>query len=93
VLSRDIPNDVQRTVSRRDGGRCAYTAPDGTRCTERTFLQFHHLHPYALGGLPTVDNISLRCRRHNQYEAEIVVGRHERRSKDVGSVVGRPRET
>jgi hypothetical protein len=23
-----------------------------------------------------LDNISLRCRRHNQYEAELVFGRH-----------------
>ncbi|PYQ38208.1 MAG: hypothetical protein DMF77_24680 [Acidobacteria bacterium] len=30
--------------------------------------------PYALGGLATVENISLRCRRHNQYEAELVFG-------------------
>ncbi len=24
----------------------------------------------------TVENIALRCRRHNQYEAELVFGRH-----------------
>jgi hypothetical protein len=28
---------------------------------------------HALDGPATVDNISLRCRRHNQYEAELVV--------------------
>ena len=32
--------------------------------------------PYAKGGLATVRNISLRCRRHNQYEAELVFGPH-----------------
>ncbi|HEU0091246.1 MAG TPA: HNH endonuclease signature motif containing protein [Vicinamibacteria bacterium] len=70
VPSRDVPRQVQRAVWRRDGGQCGFVAPDGHRCTERTFLEFHHIRPYALGGLATVENISLRCRRHNQYEAE-----------------------
>ena len=72
--SRDIPNAVTRAVCRRDQDQCAYVAPDGRRCTERTFLEFHHLKPYAQGGRATVENISLRCRRHNQYEAELIFG-------------------
>jgi hypothetical protein len=74
LAPRDIPRHVQRTAWRRDGGQCGFVAPDGHRCTERTFLEFHHIRPYARGGLATVENISLRCRRHNQYEAELVFG-------------------
>jgi hypothetical protein len=74
--SRDIPRDVQRGVSKRDGDQCAFVSKGGHRCTERTFLEFHHIVSYALGGLATVENISLRCRRHNQYEADLVFGRH-----------------
>ncbi len=74
VPSRDVPRDVQRGAWRRDGGQCGFVAPDGHRCTERTFLELHHIRPHALGGLATVENISLRCRRHNQYEAELVFG-------------------
>jgi hypothetical protein len=73
---RDIPSHVQRAVSQRDRGQCAFVSKGGHRCTERTFLEFHHIVPYALGGLATVENISLRCRRHNQYEAELVFGSH-----------------
>ncbi|HEY8148682.1 MAG TPA: HNH endonuclease, partial [Vicinamibacteria bacterium] len=62
---RDVPSHVQRAVSQRDGGQCAFVSKGGHRCTERTFLEFHHIRPYALGGLATVENISLRCRRHN----------------------------
>ena len=40
------------------------------RCTERGFLEFHHIVPYAVGGEATVEAIALRCRAHNQYEAE-----------------------
>ena len=72
--SRYIPAKVKDDVDRRDGGQCAFVAPDGRRCTERTFLEFHHRQPYAKGGEATFDNISLRCRRHNQYEAEVVFG-------------------
>jgi 5-methylcytosine-specific restriction endonuclease McrA len=33
-------------------------------------LEFHHVVPFADGGKATVENIELRCRSHNQYEAE-----------------------
>jgi hypothetical protein len=72
--SRDIPTYVQRAVSKRDGGQCGFVGPGGHRCPERTFLEFHHIVPYARGGRATVGNISLRCHRHNQYEAELAFG-------------------
>jgi hypothetical protein len=72
--SRNVPADVKRPVYIRDCGRCAYVAPDGRRCGERGFVEFHHVVPYAAGGRPTVDNIELRCRAHNGYEAEVFYG-------------------
>jgi hypothetical protein len=72
--SRHTPNESRRVAWRRDSGQCGFVAPDGQRCGERAFLEYHHLHAYALGGPPTPDNIALRCRRHNQYEAERVFG-------------------
>jgi hypothetical protein len=71
---RDVPRHVQRAVGQRDGGQCGFVSRDGHRCAERTFLEFHHILPYAKGGLATVENISLRCRRHNQYEAQLIFG-------------------
>ena len=67
--SRHIPAAVRREVWRRDGGRCAFVGMQG-RCTERGFLEFHHIAPYAVGGQAVVENISLRCRAHNVHEAE-----------------------
>jgi hypothetical protein len=72
--SRHTPNESRRVAWRTDGGQCAFIAPNGQRCGERAFLEFHHVEPYALGGPSSPDNISLRCRRHNQYEAERVFG-------------------
>ena len=72
--SRHIPNAVKRVVWFRDGGQCAFVSADGRRCNERTFLELHHIQPYALDGGATAANIALRCRRHNQYEADVVFG-------------------
>lgn len=74
TASRDVPASVKRAVWIRDGGRCAFVAPNGRRCTERAFLEFHHQEPYAIGGEATMANISIRCRPHNTYEAELVFG-------------------
>jgi hypothetical protein len=69
--SRHIPAAIKRKVWLRDQGRCAFVARSGRRCAQRAYLEFHHVEPYAIGGEPTAGNISLRCRTHNVYEAEL----------------------
>jgi 5-methylcytosine-specific restriction endonuclease McrA len=71
--SRHIPASVKREVWRRDDGRCAYAGRAG-RCAERSFLEYHHVQPYAAGGAATAANIELRCRAHNAYEASLFLG-------------------
>jgi hypothetical protein len=70
--------EVKRAVWRRDLGRCAFVGPGGHRCAERRFVEFHHVDPYALGGEASVDQIQLRCRRHNDYEGRLYFGRRRR---------------
>jgi hypothetical protein len=72
--SRHVPAEVKRAVWLRDLGRCAFVAVDGRRCNERSFVEFHHVRPYAAGGEATVANIQLRCRRHNDFEARAFFG-------------------
>jgi hypothetical protein len=72
--SRYIPAEVKRQVWKRDGGQYAFVGYNGRRCDERGFLEFHHLDPHATGGKATVENIELRCRAHNAYEAELRFG-------------------
>ena len=72
--SRHIPAEVKRLVYVRDRGRCAFVGAEGRKCGERAFVEFHHVATYAAGGRPTVDNIQLRCRAHNDYEAERFYG-------------------
>jgi len=82
--ARDAAAAVKRAVWVRDLGRCAYIGPTGHRCHERRFVEFHHVDPHALGGEATVDNIELRCRRHNDYEGRLYFGK--RRRHDTGAV-------
>jgi hypothetical protein len=73
AAGRHIPAAVRRAVLQRDQGCCAFVGRTG-RCGETAFLEFHHVEPYAAGGAATVDNIQLRCRAHNQYEAQVFFG-------------------
>lgn len=68
--SRDVPAAVKRAVWMRDDGQCSFAGHGGRRCEARGFLEFHHLSPYITGGAASVENIALRCRAHNQYEAD-----------------------
>jgi 5-methylcytosine-specific restriction endonuclease McrA len=69
--SRYVPAHVRRVVWARDGGQCAFVGPTG-RCMERAFLELHHVVPYAEGGPTTADNLQLRCRAHNAFEARLL---------------------
>jgi hypothetical protein len=55
----------------REGGRCGFVSVAGRRCGTRGFLEFHHVEPFAAGGIATPENIQLRCRAHNSYEAQL----------------------
>lgn len=67
---RHIAASVRREVWKRDEGQCAFVGTQG-RCEERGFLEFHHVEPFAAGGAATIENIELRCRAHNGYEADL----------------------
>jgi 5-methylcytosine-specific restriction endonuclease McrA len=72
--SRHIPAAVRRAVYQRDGGRCRYVDELGRRCKERDQLEFHHRHPFGLGGEHSVANLALMCRAHNAYLAQCDYG-------------------
>jgi hypothetical protein len=73
--SRHILASVRRAVHERDGDRCGYVDEQGRRCPERDRLEYHHRHPYGLGGEHSVTNVGLVCRAHNAYLAECDFGR------------------
>jgi hypothetical protein len=78
---RYIPAEVRRAVWKRDRGQCTFVSSDGRRCESRSFLEFDHIDPVARGGKATVERLRLRCRTHNQYEAEESFGADFMRAK------------
>lgn len=94
--SRDIPAHVERAVWQRDEGQCAFEGATA-RCSERSFLEFHHVRPWVVGGPPSAENIALRCRAHNAYEAAAyfgpiraaMAGRGDNSFRNESSVPGR----
>ena len=73
--ARHVSNGVKREVWDRDGGRCTYESEDGTRCPETRGLEWDHIEPVARGGDSRASNVRLRCRAHNQLEAEKAFGK------------------
>ena len=74
-VARYIPAKIRRAVWERDAARCTFVGSDGERCSETRRLEFDHVEPFARGGRATVEGLRLRCRAHNQHEAERVYGR------------------
>jgi 5-methylcytosine-specific restriction endonuclease McrA len=68
--TRHIPAAVRRAVHERDGGRCRFVDELGRRCSEQHRLEFHHRHPFGMGGDHSPDNLSLLCSTHNRHLAE-----------------------
>jgi 5-methylcytosine-specific restriction endonuclease McrA len=70
--TRYIPANVRHAVWNRDQGRCTFVGTNGHRCHSESFLEFDHVDPRRRED--SVPGLRLRCRAHNQYEAERVFG-------------------
>jgi len=75
LRARTIPAHVRRTVVKRDQARCTFSAGSEMRCETREHLEFDHIVPLARGGKSSADNLRLRCRAHNQREADRAFGK------------------
>jgi len=73
--SRQVPAAIRRHVYDRDGGRCTFVDARGHRCKEMGLLEFDHLDGFARTRSHDPERIVLRCRAHNQHEAEKMYGR------------------
>ena len=69
-VTRDVAAAIRRAVRERDGARCHFTDAQGRRCAERGWLEFHHIHPFGLGGDHSPGNLRLLCSAHNRFIAE-----------------------
>ena len=58
--TRVIPAAIRRALHRRDGG-CRYPG-----CTNRRFIDGHHILHWSKGGPTSLENLVLLCRRHHR---------------------------
>jgi len=74
---RYIPRDVKAQVWQRDRGQCTFKSTDsGKLCGSTQFLNFDHVHPFALGGRSDdPQNIRLLCQAHNADRAKRTFGK------------------
>jgi len=72
--TRHVPAETRRQVWQRDSSQCTFVSESGQRCDSRRDLELDHVVPFARGGRTSVDNLRLRCRSHNQYEADRTFG-------------------
>ena len=65
-----IPNAIRHRVWQRDKGNCTHDLGHGHICGDRYMIEVDHLIPLVKGGTHTIDNLALKCRRHNLLAAE-----------------------
>jgi hypothetical protein len=90
---RYVPAQVRWAVRQRDGEQCTYVSPDGRRCEATSHLEYDHIVPVARGGPSTVENLRMRCRGHNQFEAECTFGPAFMKEKVAAAQAGRAAAT
>ena len=78
-----IPAKIRHLVWLRDEGACTYRYPDGTLCGSKVMVELDHQLPWARGGSHTVENLELRCRSHNQWQAVQTFGQEYMRLKST----------
>lgn len=72
---KPIKPSVRNLIYRQGDGKCGYRDPiTGRVCGSRFLVEMDHTVLVALGGTNAPENLRLRCRVHNQLEAEKVLG-------------------
>ena len=72
-----IPASVKHEVVRRDKNQCTHVTPDGRRCQQRRWLQFHHVREVSRGGLNTTQNLKTMCSAHHRLKHDTISSLHE----------------
>ena len=74
-ITRYISQPLRDQIWNRDQGRCQYRDPrTGKICGSNYLLEMDHATPIAWGGESTENNLRLRCRNHNHFQAREVFG-------------------
>ena len=82
-----IPAREKHEVTLRLEGRCSHRDSQGKRCTQTSWLHFHHLKPVSEGGQNRADNLTLLCSGHHRMLHRIQPHQEQLKSKTVSSIL------
>ncbi len=63
-----IPATVFHQVIKRDRAKCQEHLPNGEKCEETRWIDFHHIKPVHQGGTNEINNLKILCKGHHQLE-------------------------
>jgi len=63
-----LPAQIKHAVMLRDEGQCTQTDEKGMRCTQKRWISFHHLKPFAKGGEDSIENLTTLCFAHHRFQ-------------------------
>jgi hypothetical protein len=61
-----VTGTINHVVALRDGRRCTFHDARGVRCSNRRWIDVHHLRPRCEGGGDTADNLVTLCASHHR---------------------------
>ena len=62
---------VKHEVAQRYQGQCAHIDNKGNRCTQKRWVDIHHLKPVSEGGKDVIDNLVTLCRPHHRFQHQM----------------------
>ena len=65
---RPLPAALEWQVLLRDGGQCTHKGAKGLRCTQRRWLQVHHIQLLSEGGADRLENLTTLCFAHHRMQ-------------------------
>ena len=63
---KSLLHQIIHQINLRDGGQCTYRNSEGNRCTNRRWLEFHHVIPRSSGGPDILENLETLCSSHHR---------------------------
>ena len=63
---RFIPAQLKHQIVLRDQNQCVHIDPNGFKCTQKRWLDIHHIKPVSLGGKTDLHNLQTLCHYHHK---------------------------
>jgi hypothetical protein len=84
VVTNDSPKTItpkiKDKVLKQASHQCTYVSSDGQRCDEKRWLELEHIIPRGKGGDNSERNLTILCKAHNLYLAELHFGKEKVRT-------------